>query len=193
MEAWEKVTLGSVASIKNGGTPSTGTSSYWSDDGHIWLTPDDLSKGSKYTSTSRRRISDEGLGMSSAALLPMGSLVMSSRAPIGYLTILTEPAATSQGCKGIELDLKQVDPEFAYYFLSANMEAIKRRGSGSTFAEISGRELAQIPLSLPPLEEQRHIANILALVDKDIEAAARVKEQKDLLKKAIVKELLGEG
>ena len=135
-EGWIWTKLKDLGVITSGGTPSTEEAQYWNGD-IPWITPADLSNYSeKHISKGRRNISKIGLDYSSAVLLPKGSLLFSSRAPIGYVAISLCDVATNQGFKNMILT-ESANVDFLYYFLqSAKQEAIKR-ASGTTFLELS--------------------------------------------------------
>ena len=108
---WQNKTIGQVCEVVNGGTPKTGVAAYW-DGSHQWITPAEMGKRrSPYISQTGRTITDEGLQNSSARLLPPHSVILSSRAPIGYLVINTDPMATNQGCKGL-IPSEDIDHKF---------------------------------------------------------------------------------
>ena len=159
-EGWEIKTIGEVCEIYNGGTPSTNVPEYW-DGGIQWITPKDMGKSKEmYVSHCERTITQEGVEHSSAKVLPERSVIVSSRAPIGYVAINEVPMATNQGCKGFVLG-KEIYPEFLYYFLLSSTELLNKLGTGATFKEVSGKKLAGIELPLPSLPEQQRIVDIL--------------------------------
>jgi type I restriction enzyme S subunit len=114
-------------------------------------------------------ISEEGLKNSSAKLLPKGSVILSSRAPIGYVAINTVEMATNQGCRSFVCGDK-IYNRYLYYFLIANTALLNKRGSGTTFAEISGSKLKKVKTLLPPLAEQKKIVARLDSISQKIEA-----------------------
>jgi type I restriction enzyme S subunit len=156
-----------------GGTPKTNNLDFW--DGTIaWITPADLSGyESMYISAGSRNITEEGLRSSSAQLIPTGSVLYSSRAPIGYVAIASNPIATNQGFKSVvpyQLRMNQ----YLYYCLKARTDDITQRATGTTFKEISGSQMAETIIPLPPLKEQERIVeSIESLTTKiaDIESA----------------------
>jgi type I restriction enzyme S subunit len=157
-DSWEWVRLASLGSVIGGGTPSTSVPDYW--DGAIpWLSPCDLSdyKG-KYISRGKRNISQKGLDHSSAVLMPSGSILYSSRAPIGYVVIASNQISTNQGFKSLVPIVDGMD-EFIYYTLKALTPDIRKRATGTTFKEISGSEFGKTMLPLPPLAEQKRIVS----------------------------------
>ena len=155
-EGWNAKTLGDVCSIVNGGTPSTSVLSYW-DGGVQWLTPKDMSGlTSKYVDKGERTISQKGVEHSSAKVLPAQSVILSSRAPIGYVAINIVPMATNQGCKGI-VPMKEIQSEYLYYFLIKSNDLLNSLGTGATFKELSGGKLASITIPFPIRSEQQRI------------------------------------
>ncbi len=192
-EGWEEKSLGCIAKrIISGSTPSTSNPDYW--DGEIvWVTPDDLSQNdSMYVTNSSRRITPKGLSHSSARLIPRKSIVMSSRAPIGYVAIMGVEYATNQGCKSLEL--KDAVPEFMYYSLIFNMPKIRQQGEGTTFAEISKTQLEKVTLMFPKSpDEQKKIANVLQTVDETIVKTKEVIRKNQKIKQGLMQSLLSKG
>jgi type I restriction enzyme, S subunit len=154
---WEWVRLGEIGQIIGGGTPNTKIKEYFSDDEIAWLTPADLSglKG-KYISHGKRFISKLGLEKSSAQLLPRGSVLFSSRAPIGYVAIASNQLATNQGFKSCVPFIMELN-QYIYYFLKQAAKGISEKASGTTFKEVSGKDVSNIVVPLPPLNEQKRI------------------------------------
>ena len=151
---WVISTLNDIGIITGGGTPKTEINEYWNGD-IVWVTPADLSNKKKYIDDSYRRISKLGLENSSAKIISPNSIIMSSRAPIGYLSINTTSVCTSQGCKSFTpFSSELTDINYVYYFLLAVIEDIKKRGSGTTFKEISGSEFGKTLILIPPHIEQ---------------------------------------
>ncbi len=169
---WEVKKLGEVCEIVNGGTPDTKLKEYW-DGNNLWITPKDMGKlDNLFVDETERKITDAGLKNSSAKLLLPYSIILSSRAPIGYLAINKKPISTNQGCKGI-VPSKNINYLFLYYFLKNSVKLLNDLGSGTTFKELSGSKLAEIEIPLPPLATQKHIVSIL---DKSFEIISKVKE-----------------
>ncbi|MBR3800010.1 MAG: restriction endonuclease subunit S [Bacteroidales bacterium] len=192
-EGWQIKKLGDVCSIVNGGTPSTSVSTYW-DGGVQWLTPKDMGGlTSKYVDKGERTISQEGVEHSSAKVLPTQSVIISSRAPIGYVAINIVPMATNQGCKGI-VPTKEIQSEYLYYFLIKSNDLLNRLGTGATFKELSGGKLADITIPIPSLSEQQRIVSLLdaefAKIDTlKANAERNLQNAKDLFQAALKKEL----
>ncbi len=162
-ESWIYVRLKHIGQIIGGGTPKTDIDEYW--DGEIpWLTPADLSSyEDMYISGGSRTITETGLKSSSARLLPQNSVLYSSRAPIGYVAIASNPIATNQGFKSVIPYESAISP-YLYYCLKARTENIVQRATGTTFKEISGLEMAKTIVPLPPINEQRRIYEIITNV-----------------------------
>lgn len=158
-EGWEWVTLATVGEIVGGGTPKSDNPQYWAKNGIKWLTPADLYglKG-KYISSGARDISPAGLSNSSARLMPKGSVLFSSRAPIGYVAIADAELSTNQGFKSCVPYIRD-SAEYIYYFLLASAKKIDAEASGTTFKEVSGTIVSKILFPLPPLSEQLKIVS----------------------------------
>lgn len=157
---WEWVTLATIGEIVGGGTPTSNNPQYWSTEGVKWLTPADLNglKG-KYISSGARDITIEGLSNSSAKLMPKGTVLFSSRAPIGYVAISNNELSTNQGFKSCVPYIKE-SAEYLYYFLLSAAKKIDEMASGTTFKEVSGAIVSKVLLPLPPLNEQLKIVEV---------------------------------
>ena len=168
-DGWQTLKLDEIGEVVGGGTPSTKISEYYG--GCIpWITPKDLSGyKSKYIFRGERNITEKGLKNSSAILLPKGSVLFSSRAPIGYIAIAGCDVATNQGFKSIIPNEEIISSDFLYYLLKYNVETIKNQGSGSTFSEISGKVMKSIEVSVPTRETQDVISMTLSSLDSKIE------------------------
>ena len=154
-DSWEWVRLEEIGSVIGGGTPKTKIIEYW--DGTIpWITPADMKFIGKYAKGGKRNISSLGLQKSSAQLMPKGTVLFSSRAPIGYIAIADNDISTNQGFKSIvPFDMRC--NEYIYYCLQARLNDIKHRASGTTFKEISGAEFGKTMIPFPPIAEQHRI------------------------------------
>ena len=175
IHTWKKYKLSEIGSVVGGATPSTTVDAYYNGD-IPWLTPKDLSNfHERYIERGERNITKSGLNSCSAQLLPAGSVLFSSRAPIGYVAIAKNPIATNQGFKSIIPNPEKVDSLFLYYLLKYNKDNIEAMGSGTTFKEVSGATMKNIEVYLPEdLEEQRRIAGILESLDDKIELNRRI-------------------
>ena len=185
-EDWNYLSINECADVIGGGTPSTKNPNYWY--GNIpWISPKDLSNNKdKYISNGERFITQVGLEKSSAKLLPVNSLLFSSRAPIGYLAINTKPVATNQGFKSLILK-EEFDVEFFYYLFKDKTEYIKNFASGSTFQEVSGSVVKNLSFLIPPKQEQKRISNILSKLDKKIELNLKMNETLEDIAKTLFK------
>ncbi|MBX3070800.1 MAG: restriction endonuclease subunit S [Thermomicrobiales bacterium] len=173
---WQVQRIKSLAdAIIGGSTPSSNERKYW--DGEIvWVTPQDISRSLRLR-RSRRTITQEGLESISAMVVPAGSLVLSSRAPVGNVSIAEVPLATNQGCKAIVPNKSQVDSEFLLVLLPLLKNSLNSVSSGSTFVELSATQLGDTRLAVPPLDEQAAIVKYLAHVDDKINRFIRAKRR----------------
>jgi type I restriction enzyme S subunit len=148
-EGWEVGCIGDVVSVRGGGTPSTKVEEYWEGGTHYWLTPKDLSgmKDPILLSTDRK-ITDKGLDKISSDLLPVGTVLLSSRAPVGYLVITGVPTAINQGFIAMVCD-GPLPPLYVYHWTHSVMDEIKSRASGTTFPEISKTAFRPIRVLIP--------------------------------------------
>jgi type I restriction enzyme S subunit len=159
--AWANYDIKHIAEVIAGGTPKSSENAYW--DGEVvWLTPADLGKeNARGIGSSARTLT--GLGQSAAALdlLPVGTLVMSTRAPVGSMGILAVEATTNQGCKGIVFNWGQADGRFFFYMLSLAVPFLNSVAQGATFVELSGFQLKNLTVACPDVSKQREIADWL--------------------------------
>lgn len=184
---WKEVTLEEIGTIVGGATPSTKRTSFY--DGDIpWLTPKDLSANSnKYIFRGERNITAEGFNSCSCKMLPKGSVLFSSRAPIGYVAIAASEMCTNQGFKSV-IPNEDTDSEFLYYLLKYNKDNIVSQGSGTTFAEVSGKTMKGIEVVVPKeVDDQRRIASILSSLDRKIELNNKINIDLEEMAQAIFK------
>jgi len=193
---WEIKKVVELFRVETGTTPSTKQLEYWNG-GHInWITPSDMSKlnGRIFIQDSERKITEKGLRESNLNLLPNGAIIISTRAPVGYVAVLEEASTFNQGCKGlIPKNSSEIAPEFFCYYFLNQKEALRNLSSGSTFKELSKDSLESFTIILPPLPEQKKIAEILSTVDQAIEKVNEAIEKTQRLKKGLMQELLTEG
>jgi len=153
---WHRVKLGAVSQIINGTTPSTSVSDYWNGS-VVWVTPADMGKMDSHEIwTSRKKISREGLQSTRLRELPVGTVILSSRAPIGYVGVAKTPLCTNQGCKSFVLSDK-IESEYLYFVLKFHVPDFEKLGSGSTYKEITKSKLAEFKIPLPPLAQQKRL------------------------------------
>ncbi|MXW15308.1 MAG: hypothetical protein F4120_09455 [Rhodothermaceae bacterium] len=183
---WREVSIGEIADIIGGGTPSTKDPENFN--GSVpWLTPKDLSgTHERYIRRGERNLSQKGLESSSAKLLPENSVLLSTRAPIGYVALAKNPIATNQGFRNL-IARDDVVPEFLYYWLKSNTQELERHSSGSVFQELSGSALRDISIKLAPLSEQRSIIHVLGSLDDKIELNGRMNTTLEAMARALFK------
>lgn len=186
-EDWDVKKLGEVADVISGGTPSTSIPEYWADD-VLWATPGDITSTGKYIYDTSRKISNLGLEKSSARLLPENSILMTSRATVGECSINKLPMATNQGFKSFVCH--GINYEYLYYNMEKLKKVFKSKASGSTFLEISKKDVDNTKIKLPSLEEQEGIADILSTWDRSIESYGKLLEEKKERKKGLMQVLL---
>lgn len=186
-EGWSVKKLGELGTTVSGGTPDTNKKSYW--EGNIsWLTPSEVTKlSNRFVYDSERKITELGLKYSSANLLPVNSLIICTRATVGECCINKIPIATNQGFKNLIPNNSNVD--FLYYLLKNNKKEIIRKACGSTFLEISKKDIDSLSFFLPPLSEQRKIAEILGTWDEGIEKLSALIGLKEKQKKSLMQKL----
>ncbi|MFU2083186.1 restriction endonuclease subunit S [Gallibacterium anatis] len=187
MSEWKIQKLSEVANIIGGGTPSSKENSYYDNGNIAWITPKDLSNYNEmYISRGERNITELGLKNSSAKLLPKGSVLFSSRAPIGYIAIARNELSTNQGFKSLVLKDGHI-PEFYYYLLKNNVAIFEARASGSTFKEVSGQVVKDTELNIPDTETQKNIVNILKPLDDKIILNTQTNQTLEQIAQAIFK------
>ena len=194
-EEWEVVEIRELFRVETGTTPSTKIPDYWN--GEInWYTPLDLSKlnGRVVINDSERKITFKALKEYNLPLLPAGSIILSTRAPVGYVALLESEGTFNQGCKGlIPINRERIYPLFYCYYLSFQRLKLERLSGGSTFKELSKTMLESFKVFLPPVAEQRKIAEILSRVDDAIQKTDEVIANTACLKKGLMQELLTKG
>ena len=155
-----KYKISDLGNIISGGTPSTSISNYW--DGNIpWITPKDLSTNkSKYISNGERYITLDGLNHSSAKILPKNAVLLSSRAPIGYLAIAKNELCTNQGFKSIICNDKVLS-EYLYYLLQTKVKDLISISAGSTFLELSKSAFENYEVYIHEMPIQKHIVDTI--------------------------------
>ncbi len=179
---WSLVKLEDIAEIQSGGTPDSANSSYWNG-GIYWATLADTKE--KFLHSTQRTISEAGLKNSSAKLLPVNTVIFSSRATIGEVTIAKVPVATNQGYKNFICDLQKISPNFLYEVLRYFAGDISAMASGVTFKEISKTQIANYKIPLPPLNIQQEIVVECDAVDQAVDAAkARIEQARQSLTRA---------
>lgn len=169
---WTQGTISDLGRIVGGGTPSKKEPSYYTQQGISWITPKDLSRNTaKFIQRGEVDITQEGLNASGATIMPAGTVLFSSRAPIGYMAIACNDVTTNQGFKSV-IPHDFVGSAYLYYFLKANKNAIEMRASGSTFLEVSAGIMRQVPAIIPDkstLDIFKHFCNPLFEMQRKLE------------------------
>jgi len=193
-EGWRVEKLNNISSLSGGTTPSKDEASYWNGE-VFWATPSDvtlLSDSQLYISNTENKITEIALKNTGVKLLPIGSVLMTSRATIGEVVINTIPITTNQGfCNFIPNE--KIINEYLAYWLKNSKNIIRAISSGSTFLEVSKTALRNLELPIPPLPEQKKIAEVLGSVDAAIEATKAVIEQSKKVKQGLLQTLLTRG
>ena len=186
---WKKCTINDLATVVGGGTPDTTVKSYWGGDIQ-WFTPSEIGKN-KYVDFSLRTITRDGLDNSSAKLLPLHTILLSSRATVGECSIASNECTTNQGFQS--LIAKQCNIDFLYYLIQTKKKDLIRNACGSTFLEISANEIRKIKVAVPVQNEQEQIAKLLSLVDERIATQNKIIEKLQSLIKGIAQHCIKES
>lgn len=184
---WEERKLGELSNIVGGGTPSTSNPEYW--DGDIdWYAPAEIGEQS-YVSKSKKTITELGLKKSSARILPVGTVLFTSRAGIGNTAILGKEATTNQGFQSIVPDQNKLDS----YFIYSRTNELKRygevTGAGSTFVEVSGKQMSKMSIMIPELSEQQKIGSFFKQLDNIIALHQRKIDELKSMKKSMLQKM----
>ncbi|WP_259319392.1 restriction endonuclease subunit S [Phocaeicola dorei] len=186
---WNKYTINDLATVVGGGTPDTTVKSYWGGDIQ-WFTPSEIGKN-KYVDFSKRTITRDGLDNSSAKLLPLHTILLSSRATVGECSIASNECTTNQGFQS--LIAKQCNIDFLYYLIQTKKKDLIRNACGSTFLEISANEIRKIKVAVPVQNEQEQIAKLLSLIDERIATQNKIIEKLQSLIKGLAAQLTHSG
>ena len=166
---WPECTLSDIGSVVAGGTPSKSKPEYYADQGIAWITPKDLSVDkSKFISHGENDISELGFSKSSTKKMPAGTVLFSSRAPIGYIAIAQNELTTNQGFKSV-IPNKNIGTSYVYFLLKNLLPAIEGMASGSTFKEISGAGMKSVPTVMPDVDTIQLFNNFCEPIFKEQE------------------------
>jgi len=159
---WTTGTISDLGTVVGGSTPSKAKPEYYTETGIAWITPKDLSiNKSKFVSHGENDITELGLKNSSAVIMPEGTVLFSSRAPIGYIAIATDEVTTNQGFKSV-VPKQEIGTPFVYFFLKNTLPVIEGMASGSTFKEVSGSTMKKVPAVIPDAETLAKFSNFCA-------------------------------
>lgn len=189
-EGWERKKIKEVADVIGGSTPKTNVEEYWGGNNY-WVTPAELD-GSKYIEKTVRCITSNAVDKTNLTLMPSGTVLLSSRAPIGKVCITKAPMYCNQGFKNL-ICKELLYNEFAYYFLKHNVDYLQSLGTGATFKEISKKVVENVTIPVPPLSEQQHIVEELDLLSSIIEKKKAQLKELDNLAQSLFYEMFGDN
>ena len=190
---WEIKKIIDLFDIKTGTTPSTSKKEYWNEGTVNWITPSDMSKinGKLLIEQSERKITEKGLKEAGLNILPVNSIIISTRAPVGYIVVVQNRTTFNQGCKGLmPKNLKIINSLFYAYCLLSKKKLLENYSSGSTFKELSKKALEEFLIPFPPINEQEKIAEILSTVDMRLQLFKEKKQKLQRIKKGLMNNLL---
>jgi type I restriction enzyme, S subunit len=193
IESVEFKPLSEVFEVKTGSTPSTKDPSFWKDADIKWLTPADLGKldGKLTIEDSEKKISNKALEKTNLTLVPKESIIMSTRAPVGYLAILGSESTFNQGCKGlIPKDWKSTNTYYYAYYLLSQRSALENRSGQSTFKELSKDMLESFEIPVLDWDKQTYAVDGLSLMDDKIALEKSRKQKLEKIKLGLMDELL---
>jgi len=201
-EGWKWKKMEDISNIIGGGTPKSKENTFY-DNGLVpWLTPADLSGyKEKYISKGKRNITELGLNSSSARMVPAGTVLFTSRAPIGYVVIASNEVCTNQGFKSFVIKNEDILPDYVYWWLKGNKPLAESFASGTTFLELSGAKAKILPIPIAPFEQQKQIVakieQLFSHIDSGIESLNTAKQRlkqyrQSVLKAAVTGELTKE-
>jgi type I restriction enzyme S subunit len=192
-DGWEIKTLGEVAQVVSGGTPARDNPEFWREGTIPWATPTDITNsGSRVLTSTADRITLKGLNSCTARLLPLGSLLMTSRATLGEIKVAGTEVCTNQGFKSL-VPNESADTWYLYYQMQLSKETYSVLGIGSTFLEVNKRDTESFPILLPPLPEQHKIAKVLTTVDNLIEKTKALIAKYQAIKQGMMHDLFTRG
>lgn len=192
-EGWSSVKLSEIADVVSGGTPSRDVAEFWAPADIDWVTPTDITKDSKRAlNESSEKISFKGLRNSSAKTLPVGTILMTSRATLGEMKIAEIECCTNQGFKSLIVK-PNVDNWFLYYQMKRKKSCYERLGVGSTFLEVNKKDTDNFEVELAPFKQQKKIAKILTTVDNLIDQTQNLIDKYTAVKQGMIADLFSRG
>ena len=187
---WSECTLSDIGSVVAGGTPSKSKPEYYTDRGIAWITPKDLSVNkSKFISHGENDISELGFSKSSAAKMPAGTILFSSRAPIGYIAIAQNEVTTNQGFKSV-IPNENISTAYMYFLLKNLLPTIEGMASGSTFKEISGAAMKSVPTVMPDADTIQLFSSFCEPVFKEQEILEAENQRLSALRDSLLPKLM---
>ncbi|AAB85439.1 MULTISPECIES: restriction endonuclease subunit S [Methanothermobacter] len=190
---WGVSRVSEVFDVFTGTTPSTKIDEFWDDGDVVWVTPADMSNlNGIMIADSERKVTVKALKRTNLNLIPKLSILISTRAPVGYVALNTVECVFNQGCKAL-VPKSHVDTRYFAYYLLINKKRLQDLSGGSTFKELNKKTLEKIYLPVPPLEEQKRISEILQDVDGAIEKVNKEIGVTEKLKRGLMQRLLMEG
>lgn len=193
---WKVLLIKDKFDVETGTTPSTKKREYWLNGTINWFTPTDLSKlnGKLFLENSERKITKKALEETNLTVVPEGSVLVSTRAPVGYVAVLKEKGTFNQGCKGLVPKAPgEICSEFYCYYLLKMKDYLESLSGGSTFKELSKDMLERFHAPFPPIKEQHGIVEVLSSVDLAIQKVDEAIERAERLKKGLMQQLLTKG
>lgn len=192
-EGWSSVKLSEIADVVSGGTPSRDVAEFWAPADIDWVTPTDITKDSKRAlNESSEKISFKGLRNSSAKTLPVGTILMTSRATLGEMKIAEIECCTNQGFKSLIVK-PNIDNWFLYYQMKRKKSCYERLGIGSTFLEVNKKDTDNFEVELAPFKQQQKIAKILTTVDNLIDQTQSLIDKYTAVKRGMMADLFSRG
>lgn len=187
---WSECTLFDIGSVVAGGTPSKSKPEYYADQGIAWITPKDLSVNkSKFISHGENDISELGFSKSSATKMPAGTILFSSRAPIGYIAIAQNEITTNQGFKSV-IPNENIGTAYLYFLLKNLLPTIEGMASGSTFKEISGSTMKSVPTVMPDADTIQLFSSFCEPVFKEQEILEAENQRLSALRDSLLPKLM---
>ena len=191
-DGWQMVRLGDVAEVVGGSTPSRKQDEYWGGD-IPWVVPSELTQLSgRHLTSTRESVTSTGMLAAGLRIIPAKSILLTSRATIGAVAMNAVPLTTNQGFQSL-IPRCGTHGLWLYYWIASMRHELEKRGSGSTFREVSRDSIRTLPLLLPPLTEQRRIAAMLDAIDNTIERTNDVIAATERLRDALLHDLLSHG
>lgn len=190
MSKWERAVLGQIATVVSGSTPRTSDANSWNGNNY-WITPAEIEDSTTIVTNTKRKITDKAVKDTNLTLLPAGTVLLSSRAPIGKVAIAGVDMYCNQGFKNL-ICSDRVYNKYLFWFLKGKTQFLKSRGRGSTFKELSKRLVEEVEIPLPPLETQHKIAQLLDTVSEILAMRKQQLAELGNLTKSIFYDMFGD-